>query len=616
LLLVVVLLANAAGLGSWILRRFFPFLEGEERLLLGTGLGLGIFGLLGFGLAAAGVANGYVLMVFQAGLLAIGLWRGWLRLAGEDLSEVWKALRPRPERRLLWIPCLVILFLALSFLLALAPPADSFDALAYHLAVPSLWLRNGSLSVPDILPSYWFPELGEGVFVWGLGLGSETAASLLHLSWGVLTVLLIWLWVNKVWGNSLAWRSLALMISMPSLPLIASWPYTDLTLCFFVAAVLYLLWRSLNTPGRRPWVAAGIFCGLAMGVKYASFVLPLTALGWIAWTHRRQIPELLRAGLLFGGTAFLIACPWYLRNWIWMGNPVYPFIFGGKYWDSFRSIRYSLPGTGIGFKLLELVKLPFDVTLGYRDFTYYDGRIGPLWLVLLPLSLWALWRLRKEDKAKRGAILIPALFGAISLGAWTIGIINTSALWQSRYLFPSLLMLSPLAALAWESLSRLDTSRLRISFIFGVLAALTIAVNLLDFGLFVLVRSPLAVAVGIESRQSYYERIQPAYGDALALVEQTPEDARIYFLFEPRSYGMDRSVQVDLILDNLGHDFYLYHTPEGILQAWQSQGYTYVLYQHAGDALLDDPQETARLFSLLEVVAETPNTVLYRLPAP
>lgn len=616
LVLTAMLLTNSACLGGWVLRKVFPFLAGDERLLLGTGLGLGVFGLLGFGLAALGIAQWYVLLSIQVGLLVLSGFLRWRRYVHDDLAVLWASIHPRPDRSLRWIPVFLIAFIVLAGFLALAPPVDSFDALAYHLAVPSLWLRNGGLSAPDILPSYWFPGLGEGLFAWCLGLGSETSAQLLHLSWGILTALLTWTWVNKVWGNSVAWRSLALMVAMPSLPLIASWAYTDLILCFFVGAVLYLTWRSLDSPGRGAWVLAGVFCGMAMGVKYASFVLPLTILAWIAWTHRRQIVKGLQAAALFASVAVLTACPWYIRNWIWMENPVYPFLFGGKYWDAFRSAHFSFPGTGIGFNLLELIQLPFTVTFGYQDYTYHDGRIGPLWLILLPVCLWTLWRLRREDKEKHKAIIIPVLFGVVSLGAWVIGVINTSALWQARYLFPSLLMLSPLAALAWDALSHLDTPRLRMSFVFNILVMLFIGVNLLDFGLFVLARNPLAVAVGIEPRQAYYERFQSSYADALELVDGTPPEASIYFLYEPRSYGMERSIQVDLILDNLGHDFYLYRSPEGILEAWAEQGYSHVLYQRAGDPLLSHPEETARLFSLLEVVSETSNTVLYRLPVP
>jgi hypothetical protein len=79
---------------------------------------------------------------------------------------------------------------------------------------------------------------------------------------------------------------------------------------------------------------------------------------------------------------------------------------------------------------------------------------------------------------------------------------------------------------------------------------------------------------------------------------------------------MPRRVQPDPINDNLGHDFNLYLSPEGILRAWQAQGYTNILYQRAGESLLNQPMETDRLFSMLQVVAETPNTILFHLPEP
>ena len=616
LILTGILLTNAASWGGHLIRKIFPFINAEERALLGTGLGLGFFGLIGFGLAVLGAAHWYILLILQVGLLAVVGWLGWLREAREDFTRLWQTFRTPVARGFLWIPCLAALLAILCLMLAFAPPADSFDALAYHLAVPSLWLKLGGLTSAQILPSYWFPELAEGVFVWGLGLGSEITPQLLHFTWGILTIALLWFWIHKLWGNSLAWRSIALMISMPSLPMIASWAYTDLTLCFFVVAVLYLLWRSIGVTDWHLWVLSGCFCGMAMGVKYASFVLPLVAIIWIPWRQKRRLVDMIRSGCIFGAIAILVACPWYIRNWIWTNNPFFPFVFGGKFWDSFQAAHYSFGGTGIGLNLVEIFLLPFNVTLGHRDTTYFDGRIGPLWLILLPVCLWVLWSLRREIDEKRLAIYLLALFGALSLGFWTIGVITTNALWQSRYLFPALFMLSPLAALAWENLSHLDWKRVRISNVFNVLAAISILVSLLDFGLFVLFRNPLAVAIGIEAKQAYFERIQPTYGDALALVNQTPKDARIYFLFEPRTYGMSRSVQSDLILDNLGHDFYIYHTPEAILHAWRFQGYTYVLYQREGDTLLENPIESRRLFSLLEIVSATPNTILYRVPPP
>ena len=608
------MLVVSAGLGVAAVRRFFPFLDPGERAFVGTGLGMGFFGLFGFGLAAVGLARPVVLIPILVTLLILAGWRGWLHQAQKDYSSIWQAVSSPLEAGLKWIPWLAGAALLLSFLLAFAPPADSFDALFYHLSVPAAWIRDAGLISPQIIPHYWYPELVEGAFVWGLALGSEATAPLLHLAWGVLTAGLVWTWASKVSGKSTAWRSIAVLISMPSLPLLASWAYTDLALAYYCTAALYLLWLASGSAGGRAWILSGILCGLAMGIKYTSFVLPLVVLGWLFWTRWRHLLQAFAPAARFSVAAVLVAIPWYLRNWIWVGNPFYPFLFGGKYWDTFLSIRYARAGTGIGFSLRELALLPLNLTLGQRDASSFDGRIGPLWLILLPVCLWVLWTYRKTDV--RRALFIPAFFGAASLVVWTAGVITSASLWQSRLLFPALLPMAPLVAIAWESLKKLDTSRFHFSFIFNTLAVLSIGTSLLNFSLFVLVRDPLAAAVGMMSRQAYFDRFQPSYGDALALVDGTPPESRVLFLYEPRSYGMSRPVMPDPINANLAHDLYLYHTSEAVLHTWQAEGYTYVLYQRIGDSLLEDPAESQRLFSLLEVVQQTSNTILYRIPPP
>jgi hypothetical protein len=45
------------------------------------------------------------------------------------------------------------------------------------------------------------------------------------------------------------------------------------------------------------------------------------------------------------------------------------------------------------------------------------------------------------------------------------GVINSSALWQARLLFPVLMILAIPTALGWDALNQLDSSNLRISFL-------------------------------------------------------------------------------------------------------------------------------------------------------
>jgi len=606
---------NAAVWGMRLLARLGLTLDPVERLLLGAGLGLGGLGLLGFGLAAVGLAHPPVYIAVLLALSALSLVTRGPHTLRSGLAPLTAALSQPPERSLAWAPWLAATAAALSFVLALAPPADSFDALFYHLSVPASWLKEGGLIASNILPHYWFPDLVEGLFVWGLAFGRESAAPLVHWTYALLTVVLVWWWARSALDTSTAWRATLILISMPSLPLLAAWAYTDLALAFYCAAALYVLWRACAPPAAEPvspnfWLLAGVFCGLAMGVKYTSFILPLAAAAFLLWRLRRSSRLLLPSFLRLALPAVLVASPWYIRNWVWTANPVYPFLFGGQGWDSFLAAQYSAAGSGIGLDLAKLLMLPLLVTQGHLDANYYDGRIGPFWLILFPAVLWLLWERRKSPDWP--ALAIPAGFGLASGLFWTLGVINSSALWQARLLYPALIPLAGLFALGWGALARLDNRYFRISAIFNVMFVLALAESLLSFGLFTLARHPLSTALGMTSRAEYFQRFQPTYADALALVGQTPPDARVYFLYEPRSYNMPRQVQPDAFLENFNHELYLQGSPQAVIAAWRHQGYTHVLYQHAGQLEQTAPGRAA--LELLTPLAATENTTLYRIP--
>ena len=378
------------------------------------------------------------------------------------------------------------------------------------------------------------------------------------------------------------------------------------------------------TSDERWLIICGAMTGFAMGIKYTSVVLPIALFALMLWWSRKRILDSVKPAGLLAGIGLLIASPWYLRNWIWMGNPFYPFVFGGPYWDAFRANWYAGAGTGIGWNLFGIASLPFVTTLGYRDVNYFDGKFGPLFLVLFPIVLWIWWKSRNDDADHRQALVTIMVFSIFSILFWTYGVIETSHLWQARLLWPGLIPLIPLMSAGILELERLDTKRLRLSFIFSALTGLTIFVFLLDFGLQVLSRDPLAVAIGIESRESYSAREQPDYTAAVELVNQTPPNAYIYLIDEPRSYGMNRHVQPDPINDNLPHDFYLYRTNSDLIAAWKKLGYTHILISEKAieaDAASNTTDTTSRLADLKSRLIEVSQTndgsyILYAIPDP
>jgi len=153
---------------------------------------------------------------------------------------------------------------------------------------------------------------------------------------------------------------------------------------------------------------------------------------------------------------------------------------------------------------------------------------------------------------------------------------------RNYFYFPALIPFSLPTALGLLEAQKLDTQKLKISFILKFFVIAMITINLNDAGIFVIQRNPLAHAVGIESAEVYLSKTQPSYAQAVEIVGYTPQNAKIYALFKLRSCYMNRDVQPDPILDNLAHDIYLHRNPEEIFLAWKSEGYTHVLLNRRG----------------------------------
>ena len=598
---------------------FMPDCDSIERVIFSSAIGMGIFGLAGFGLAISGWANQTTFLLIFIILTAYFGYTRKLESVWVDLRQTVISIKESAKTIPAWIPIAVGTSIGLAFLMGLAPPIEDFDAMLYHLYVPELWLRGGGLFLSKAV-GYWVPHIVEGSFVFPLVFGVDSAAHLIHLFWLVLTMLLVWHWAGKISNTSTSWHAVVIMLGMPSLLWLASWAYNDFTLAFTGTAVIYSVWRWRETKNIRWAVIGGIMAGLAMGAKYQSFFMPVIGALLILIWERGTFIQRIRTSAIFSAATILFAFPWYLRNWLWTGNPVYPFVFGGRGWDSFlSSFQPGISGTGIGYNLPKILLLPFTTMLGTQDANFFDGRFGPFFLILFPIAVWSFFKV-KDDKG-RSALVIIYLLSLTGIASWTLGVINIQGLFQSRYLFPSLIPLTIPLAMGLNALQEFDTPRLKISFIFRTILAITVFINLFNFSLQTILRDPLSVALGMTSRQSYMESRQQGYTQALELIASIPNEASVYFLFEPRAYGMQADVVPDSVLANFEHDLYIHGTYEKAFDAWKAEGYEYVLISQTGAdfALENKPEIRSQLEQIIGLMREVGETrdgdyILYRIP--
>lgn len=334
----------APGVGELLLGRFLAGVNRETRIGLG-----GLFGLatLGFLVLPIGLLGGLKVGVWVA--LAVGLAGaiGWPRLLKiEERGEA---------KSLLWtLPALLLAFLGA------AVPATSveWDSLAYHLAMPKLWLASGKLTSVDFVHHSNFPLTVDGLFVWGMGWGGEAGAKLFSpffLLWGAVAIA----GLAARCGPKASAIAAATFASVPMVVWLSGTAYIDVAHGLFAGLALVLI--GLYLVGEIGWVPAALCLGFAAGSKYTGlqtiFVVGLVGAGIALLKDRGRLKGAVLAPLV----GLAIAAPWYVRNVVATGNPVYPFfhsVLGGRGWTPFYAEIYSHEQQTFGMGRPDLVTAP------------------------------------------------------------------------------------------------------------------------------------------------------------------------------------------------------------------------------------------------------------------
>ena len=272
---------------------------------------------------------------------------------------------------------------ALTFLLTLAPPNGAdYDSLVYHLAVPTQYLRhNGIVQLPYDHHSY-FPFTMEMLYQIGLALSGPVLAKLFHWLMLPLCCLTLFAMGRRHASTRAGLFAAAIFASFPLVLWLASTAYIELGFTLFVllAFACFLNWQNAIGGARRGvWLLwSGAFCGFALGTKYLGaltlFWLGISALIFLLREQReysQNAPRVLAVAQRdekisaktavradwknlagFAIIAILLGGFWYVRNFIWTGNPVFPFaygVFGGRGWTAQMAADYDKSQAIYGF---------------------------------------------------------------------------------------------------------------------------------------------------------------------------------------------------------------------------------------------------------------------------
>jgi hypothetical protein len=548
---------SAVIVGNALVRHHLEGLAPSARVGISGLLGLGLIGTLAFfvGLFSTGpvLPASVAILVIAAAYLGRGLMGGL------------KGQLPRHLHAKL-------LLLGIGLLLALRVPAAlspslgwDWDTISHQLAMAKIWLLNGKVDYIPFMHQSNVPATANMLYMLVLPFGGQFAAKVLGVFFAVFAALAIGGLTEKRYGGNSGWWAALAIVSAPVLLWEVGTAYVDVFhgACFALSAILASLWLE-HRERKAPLLFAAFFMAIALATKYTA-IQSGGALGIAMSIVGMGVG--LKGALLVGVVGLLLASPWYIRNMVNTGNPVYPFfysVFKGRNWSEANAASYTREQQqdfgvgqiydGMDYKGKDPTAIPGAIaalaTLPDKQINQGApfGAVGPA--VLLGLLRWPFSGLKGRTAFEK-VLIVTAL---ITLVTWFF------LTQQSRYIIGLILMVAPLIGGAIVKL------RLR--------SLLMLAISLQAFyTLFLFSRMPLTIS-GPESLANSFE----FYQETQLLNEiGKSEKVNVALYDEVRGYYLD----VPYFWANPGHHTMLpydkYSEPSQLIEGLRSLGVTHIV---------------------------------------
>jgi hypothetical protein len=414
----------------------------------------------------------------------------------------------------------------------------------------------------------------------------EAAAGATFFLFAPLLVMVVHGWARERGLDRAGAVAAALIVAwVPTAYDVAASAYVDLALAAYTALAVRAFGRWWATLDARHlvWITVGIGGALSIKLSAAFVILPLALLALLRAlgpASGRSGPAIAGSALIALGTGVALAAPWYTRNWIRTGSPLFPFYLGiwparAPGWDLERSQLYetlfSLYGSAQGGLDYLLTPLRLAVAAQPDLPQFYDGVLGIAVVFALPLLAWALWR-RRLDVELRLALLVSACLFVFWLFSSQ----------QLRYLLPALPGLAVAIAAAGATLGGTRGRALR-ALILGA-AALGVPVTLAWF----LTIDPVRVVLGGEDRPEFLRRRLDYYPYYEVVNRELPPTAKVWLINMRRdTYHLERPYFSDFIFEDYTLTRYVRAAAgyEEIRARVRADGITHLLVRH--DLLFD-----------------------------
>jgi hypothetical protein len=307
-------------------RSTVPPIPERDLFLLGLLPGIALVGAIDTYLALFHLFRADVTAALGAGLL---IWRrrdtmAIFQVLAGFVAELWFALRRIDAIALVAVWSLAVLLAGLFFLAQI--PAETVDVWVFQLPLSISLADHSGFVYPQMNHAFYannplfFNLLFAQTFLF---IDHYIAAVAVNIVIYVGFLLTLLTYARR--GRALAFLVLLAFVA-PFFTINAVVPLIDLPRTCFSVLSLVFADRYLREGRGYDIVMSGLLVGAAVAGKYTELV----TMGLIGLC---LLPRLLRERrtwlhlIGFGSAVLAVASYWYFKNWILLGNPIYPFLF-------------------------------------------------------------------------------------------------------------------------------------------------------------------------------------------------------------------------------------------------------------------------------------------------
>ena len=218
---------------------------------------------------------------------------------------------------------LVLIFLILIYLLISYLPTTDPDSLDYHLGAPDKWLKEGGFFKEFYWLNYRIIGFGEFLNYFGLVVNIKNFASITQFIY--LILFCHFLKANNIFAKNQLEQNL-IYLALLSMPIILSLIFSQkffLMPCLIVVSSLIYCLKNIKTPKKINFF-------LIISSIYFSFLVKLNFIVYffiinILFLKLFKTKTFLKV-ILYNIILIIIISPFYLRNFIFYGDPISPFL--------------------------------------------------------------------------------------------------------------------------------------------------------------------------------------------------------------------------------------------------------------------------------------------------